>query len=96
MELITAIPPAAAAGPSQAVGRFQKQGKEDEIPNPARQKHAMATTGLIDKVRPAPNSPTAASRQGTATCQILSPVRSELRENRIIPRQPNKLGSEDR
>src|ERR1700722_3480885 len=96
IEFITAIPPAAAAGPSQAVGRFQKVGNDAEMPKPARQKHAIARTGLSASVSPAPSSPADASRQGRATCQTRSPVRSELRENTIIPTTPARLGSADR
>src|ERR1700744_5783115 len=96
MELITAIPPAAAVGPSQAVGRFQKQGREAEMPNPARQKQAMARIGLTARVRPAPSNPAEAIRQGRATCHTRSPVRSELRENKIIPTTPHRLGRADK
>src|SRR5271166_2235907 len=96
MALIAAIPPAAAAGPSQAVGRFQKQGNDDEMPNPARQKQAIAAIGLTASVRPAPSKPPQASGQGRATCQTRSPVRSELRENRIMPIVPKMLGSAER
>src|SRR3954451_11875219 len=96
IELITAMPPAAAAGPRAAVGRFQKFGSEEEMPNPARQKNPIASTGLTDSDSPAPASPAAASRHGPATCQMRSPVRSELRDSSTMPMQPNTLGSADR
>src|ERR1700683_4321748 len=94
-ELMKAIPPAAAAEPRKAVGRFQNTGSEPEIPKLANEKAAMASHGLMLRNIPASTQPAPPKRQGTVKCHTRSPVRSERREKTTMPITPRSAGIEE-
>src|ERR1700719_1195829 len=83
MELIRAIPAAAAEPASIAVGIVQESGKEDKIPAVASESATIAAETFegnkVLKIRPTPPA-----RAQIAKCHRRSPVRSELLPTNII------------
>ena len=59
---------------------------------PTTQSEISSATGL-PMVRPVAISPRAATSVGIVTCHTRSPVRSELRETRIMPIAPKAAGT---
>src|SRR4051812_24528933 len=82
MELMVAIP-AAAAGPDRnSVGIDQSGGLAELIPTFTSV--SAATSARRPPLDPAMKRPAEAARHAKATCQERSPVRSECRAHKII------------
>src|SRR3954451_5510580 len=80
IELIVAMPTAAAEPDRNIVGIAQSGGLAALIPTLTRLR--AATTATVEDAPPASIRPTAATRQAITTCQVRSPVLSECRAHR--------------
>src|SRR5579872_3082151 len=101
MELIRAIPPAAAAPVRKIGGRVQKSGNMHFMavcvtvtPTTKSQRELMpGIANQPDANKAIIDHPSAAANAEQATCQRRSPVRSECLPTRIIPARAIKLGA---
>jgi len=66
---------------------------EPEMPNAASPKAAIVNGALVPIAVPANIRAIPPISSGTTKCHTRSPVRSELCENRIIPRIPASAGT---
>src|SRR6516162_2839819 len=82
MELIVAIPAAAADPDRNIVGMLHRGGFAELIPTLTSVRAATTATTEVDA--PARAKPAAAMRQAMTTCQVRSPVWSEWRAQRIM------------
>ena len=90
-ELTTAMPAAAPAPVRNVLGRYQNTGRAQNTPT------ALTVTAIIvvsgDCMYRAIGMETAPIRVGMATCQILSPVRSECLLHNTIATAPTANGT---
>jgi hypothetical protein len=86
MELIIAIPPAAAVPVSIAVGNVQNTGNDANMPM-APTVNAAMDSGTLPVLLPT-RKPHAASAAGRARCHTRSCIRSEWRPHTNIARAP--------
>ena len=91
MELIIAIPPAAAGPDRNAVGNVQKTGRFAKIPKPAMESEIIFSVGSSSAVdRPIPAD---ASASGNARWNLRSSRRSDRRPHHTMPISPTAYGS---
>src|SRR3954452_4197097 len=86
IELITAIPAAAAAPERNAVGSVQNTGKQAKMPKPARQSDIIFNVGSSRAVDTA--MPAAAKNGGKAVWTGPPAIRSDRRPHHTIPMTP--------
>src|SRR5438093_7053520 len=91
IELISAIPPAAAAPDRNAAGNVQKTGRQPKIPKPATDNAAIFIVGSSSAVEMA--MPADATNSGNARWNRRSSLRSERRPHNTMLTSPAIYGS---
>src|SRR4051795_5912615 len=86
MELMTAIPPAAAAPDRNAVGSVQNTGRQPNTPNAATEKAIIFAVGSASSEAARIAAP--ASSSANAVWNLRSPVRSERRPQYTMAKVP--------
>src|SRR5437762_12786813 len=91
IELISAIPPAAAAPDRNAAGNVQKTGRQPKIPKPATDNAAIFIVGSSSAVEIA--IPADATNSGNARWNRRSSIRSERRPQNTMLTSPAIYGT---
>src|SRR5690242_10525785 len=82
MELMVAMPEAAAGPERNSVGMLHSGGLAALMPILTRVRAATTASVVLD--RPASARPAEATRQAITTCHVRSPLRSECQDQRYI------------
>src|SRR5262245_63926942 len=91
IELISAMPPAAAAPERKAAGNVQNTGRQPKIPKPATDNAAIFIVGSSNAVEAA--MPADATNSGNARWKRRSILRSERRAQNTMLTVPTTYGS---